>query len=127
MNRYTYLFLFIFSIIFINAGSKPLPERTVFSVLDTDNSYELRASFHKEKSEALKKAINNSIQPERLFGQSINQYDADITLNDGTRFHLKISETRIVIKFNKKINKETAYERMKIIFAAAKKALNGSE
>jgi hypothetical protein len=126
MKKYSLLSLLIF-LVTIHAGSNPFPEKTVVSVLDTDYYYELRATFQEEKHEELKKAIDKSIQPEKLFGQSITRYDADITLNDGTHFHLKISDTKIVIKFSKKTNSAAAYERMKTIFEAAKKALNDSK
>jgi hypothetical protein len=122
MNKYSPLFIFIF--IISHAGSNPLPKKTVVSVLDTDNSYELRATYDEEKSEALKEALDNSVRPDKLFGQSISRFDAYIVLNDGTRFYFKYSDTRLVIKFNKKANSAAAFERMKTIFAAAKSVLN---
>jgi hypothetical protein len=124
MKKYSFLLVLIFLATILNVVAKPLPEKTLVSVVETDNYYELRATYHERKNEALKEAINNSIQPDKLFGQSITQYDAYIVLDDGTRFRLKFSDTKIVIKFSKKANSSTSYEKMQKVFAAVKKVLN---
>jgi hypothetical protein len=122
MQKSTFLFPFIIIAGLLCAASA-MPERTVVSIIDIDNYYELRATYHEEKNKAVKEALNESIRPDTLFSQSVSQYDADILLDDGTRFHLKISDTKLVIKFSKKANSIASYERMKKVFEAAKKAL----
>jgi hypothetical protein len=108
---------------FVGTMASPLPERTIVSVIDTDNYYELRATYSEEKNKAVKEALNESIHPDKLFTEFVSQYDADIVFDDGTRFHIKISDTKLVIKFSKKSNSTVSYERMKKVFEAAKKAL----
>jgi hypothetical protein len=122
VKKITSLFLLMLGLHFSMAS--PMPEKTVVSVIDTDTYYELRATYSEEKSKAVKGALNESILPDTLFSQSVSQYDADIVLDDGTRFHLKISDTKLVIKFSKKSNSAVSYERMKKVFEAAKKALS---
>ncbi len=123
MKKNSFLFVLIFLATILNVVANPLPEKTLVSVVETDHYYELRATYDERKNEALKKAINNSLQPDKLFGQSITQYDAYIVLDDGTRFRLKFSDSKIVIKFSKKANSAASYEKMKKVFAAVKKVL----
>jgi c-di-AMP phosphodiesterase-like protein len=115
--------LLLLSFVFFSIAYRAAPERTVVSVVDTDNYYELRATFDESKSSALKEAIDQSIHPDKLFGKSVSGYDAKVILQDGTRFYIRCADTKLVIKFNKKANTAAAYERMKIIFAEAKKVL----
>lgn len=101
--------------------------RTVVSVLDTDNSYELRARFPEEKVNEVRQALDHAFHPDVLFGSSIRQYDALLMLKDGTLFSLKMSNDRLVIKFNKKKNSVASLERMKRIFTSAQSVIKGVE
>ncbi len=121
MNRLVIFFLTVFLLTGSTAFS--IREKTVVSVLDTDDSYELRARFPESKLKELKKAIDNAFQPDVLFGNSIREYDALLLLKDGTLFSLKLSNDRLVIKLNKKKNSEASLERMKRVFSAAKTAI----
>ncbi|MFY8037122.1 MAG: hypothetical protein ACOVMQ_08145 [Cyclobacteriaceae bacterium] len=101
--------------------------RTVVSVLDTDNSFELRARFPEERINEVRKAIDHAFQPDVLFGKTIRQYDALLMLKDGTLFSLKLSNDRLVIKLNKKKNSEASIERMKRVFDAAKAVIKNDD
>ncbi len=115
--------------LFLLTGSTAfrLREKSVVSVFDTDNSYELRARFSEDKLRELRKAIDTAFQPDVLFGNSIRQYDAILMLKDGTLFHLKLSNDRLVIKLNKKKNSEASLERMKKVFVAAKLVITNND
>lgn len=121
MNRLIILFVTIFLLTGSTAFS--IREKTVVSVLDTDDSYELRARFPEAKAKELRKAIDDAFQPDVLFGNSIREYDALLLLKDGTLFSLKLSNDRLVIKLNKKKNSEASFARMQRVFSAAKIAI----
>jgi hypothetical protein len=121
MNRLVTFFLT--TLLLFGSTAFSIREKTVVSVLDTDDSYELRARFPEGKVKELKKAIDNAFQPDVLFGNSIREYDALLLLKDGTLFSLKLSNDRLVIKLNKKKNSEASLERMKRVFSAAKMAI----
>jgi hypothetical protein len=83
------------------------------TILDTDDTYQLTASFDKEKIGKVQHFINKSIKPNGLFESGDDYLDAVTLLHDKTKFYIKAFKGELFISLNKKENSVESYNRIK--------------
>lgn len=79
-------------------------------VNDSEDSYTLSASFNRHQSRRIHRLLQNELQND-LFRK--DKVDADLTLDDDTRIHVKTTPGKLVIACNKRQNNATSYLRIR--------------
>ena len=75
--------------------------------------YRLKANYNEDKTAAVQRYINQSIEPNGLFSSSEDYFDINTELKDHTRFSIKSSPGKLEIKLNKQENSYASYKRIK--------------
>ncbi|MEO6313790.1 MAG: hypothetical protein ABIU63_02940 [Chitinophagaceae bacterium] len=83
------------------------------TVLESNSIYKLNADYNEDKTGAVQRYINQSIEPGKLFSSAEDFFDGSAELKDHTRFHLTSSPGKLEIKLNKRENSYAAYTRIK--------------
>jgi len=83
------------------------------SVNDDEDVYRMRASYDEDKTRAVQRIINAHLHPHQSLSVVHGYVDTDVTLDDGTSFHIKSKPGNLKIKFDKTENSEESCERMK--------------
>ena len=80
-------------------------------VNETDNTYQLYASYNRNQSRRIQKYIDAELNTHRFFSNA--KMDALVTLDDKTNFYVKTKPGALYIKLNKDENDYEAYTRIK--------------
>lgn len=88
-------------------------DRTSFSVKESDNSYQLSATYDPDKTGKVQETLDDYLKQRGDVSFRNTQLDATMTLNDKTIFYIKSSPGNLLIKFDKKRNSEKALARFK--------------
>ncbi len=83
------------------------------SVSESRSSYKMQAYYNRSKTDEVQRYINRQLAPNGLFSSADDYFDAHTQLNDKTRFYIKSSPGRLVIKLNKRENSYASYVRIK--------------
>jgi len=87
--------------------------RTSVGVSESDNIYKLEAVYNEDLTGKVQRYINRQIEPNGLFESTNDYFDVTTQLKDRTRFYIKASPGRLLIKLNKKENSYESYTRIK--------------
>lgn len=120
MKTSTLLFIGCLLVLCISSAWKPevMKDKTSVKVSEDETLYELSASFNSNKNERVQQAINNEIQPKVIFKAGDSEIDATIKLANRTQFHLKSSDGKLYIKFDKSKNSVASYHQMQRLYKA---------
>lgn len=89
-------------------------------VKESDDTYRLYARYASHKTERVHQYLRKELMND-LFRK--RKVDADLTLEDRTRFHIKTSPGKLLIQFNKTENDYDSYFRIKQIGEGIKRRL----
>ena len=93
---------------------------TTVEVTETKTTYTLSASFTREKASQFYQYINNTVAPETRFDFEDGDLEAGASLDDGTNFRIKSQRGELQLIFDKSINNQASYRRMKKIYEGLK-------
>ena len=82
------------------------------SVNDDEDVYRMRASFDKERTRSVQRIINAHLKNQHSLSFVHGVVDRDVTLDDGTNFHIKTKPGRLKISFDKDENSQESCERL---------------
>ena len=85
------------------------------SISESGSSYKMQAYYNRNKTGAVQRFINREIQPSGLYQSEDDYFDVHTELSDRTRFYIKSSPGKIIIKINKRENSYASYMRVKNI------------
>jgi len=104
------------------------PDAGTSIVINDDGShFNLKARYPGDKTGRVGRYLNRSIGPNREFIFKDGRIDATTTLNDDTKFRVRLRPGRLDIRFNKAENSEESYERMVKIYEGVKNILTEPE
>jgi len=83
------------------------------SISESGNIYKLNAEYNEDKTGKVQRYINRQIEPNGLFGSTEDYFDVTTELKDRTKFYIKASPGKLVIKLNKQENSYASYARIK--------------
>ena len=95
------------------------------SVVDTDDTYALTATFNEDYTGRVQDYINRSIKPNSLFRSTHDYFNVITTLADKTEFHVKESPGELEIDFDKRKNSAASYQRVKKMCEGISNVLKG--
>ncbi len=85
------------------------------SITDSYQTYKLQAYYDEDKTAMVQRYINRQMEPNGLFESTDDYFDVTTELKDRTRFYIKASPGRLIIKINKRENSYQSYARVKNI------------
>lgn len=88
-------------------------ENNSISFKDKDSYYYMKASFNKNRTRAVEHYMNSKIGRKNNMSFLNVESNADFTLDDGTRFHLKKYPGFIEIELDKTANSSRSYYEVK--------------
>jgi hypothetical protein len=83
------------------------------SISESGDTYKLDAKYNEDKTGKVQRYINRQIEPNGLFASTEDYFDATTELKDRTKFYIKASPGKLVIKLNKQENSYASYARIK--------------
>jgi hypothetical protein len=83
------------------------------SISESGDTYKLNAEYNEDKTGKVQRYINRQIEPNGLFASTEDYFDATTELKDRTKFYIKASPGKLVIKLNKQENSYASYARIK--------------
>lgn len=89
-------------------------------IKESDDTYRLYASYSGYKTGRVHQYLRKELRNE-LFRK--RRVDADLTLEDHTRFHIKLGPGKLLIRFNKNENDYDSYFRIKELGEGIKRRL----
>ncbi|RRB03681.1 hypothetical protein [Larkinella rosea] len=105
--------LLVSLVVITKAVVAPKSGRTSFSVKESDNSYQISATYDPDKTRKVQHYLDEYLTRSGDASFKNAQIDATMTLNDKTIFYIKSSPGNLLIKFDKKRNPEKALGRFK--------------
>jgi len=93
------------------------------SVNDDEDTYRMRASYDEDRAGAVRQIINAHLHQQHRLSIEHGFVDTDITLDDGTSFHIRTRPGKLRINFDKTENSEENCERLKEMCEEIKEAL----
>jgi hypothetical protein len=90
-----------------------------FHISDNDDMYQMFARYGRHRTSEVQSYLDRTLGTDHMFRKS--KINATITLDDHTRFYVRNSPGRLVIKLNRDENSEEAYWRMKELTEGLKK------
>ncbi|MEJ1242136.1 hypothetical protein WBG78_28570 [Chryseolinea sp. T2] len=93
---------------------------TTVEVTETKTTYTLNASFSRDKASQFYQYINNTVSPEAQFDFEDGDLETGASLDDGTNFRIKSHRGELQLIFDKSINNQASYQRMKKIYEGLK-------
>ncbi|GAB3933181.1 hypothetical protein [Larkinella terrae] len=105
--------LFVSLVSITKAVVAPKSDRTSFSVRESDDSYQISATYDPDKTRKVQSYLDEYLTRSGDASFKNAQIDATMTLNDKTIFYIKSSPGNLLIKFDKKRNSEKALARFK--------------
>lgn len=109
------------------AGACTSSHELKVAVKDSDSEYRFNAHYDKSRTVAAQQLVNRSVKPNRIFVDHEDDIDKDITLVDGTTFHLNSSPGDMEIIFDKTANTAHSYEMIKKLGESIKKVVTAEE
>jgi len=103
----------ILSVVILLSSCFHLHHGISISVNDDEDIYRMRASFDEDKTRAVQRIINAHLHGHHSLSVVHGYVDTDLTLDDGTSFHIKSKPGSLRINFDKTENSEESCERMK--------------
>jgi hypothetical protein len=98
------------------------------SVNDDEDVYRMRARYDEDRTRTVQRIINAHLHEHHSLSVVHGYVDTDITLDDGTSFHLKSKPGSLKINFDKNGNSEESCERVREMCEEIKNALaNGDD
>lgn len=82
-----------------------------FNVRETDNVYQLSASFARSKTHSVQRYIDDQLHMKHFFANA--DMNATVTLDDKTNFYIKTTPGALFIKLDKNENDFHSYSRIK--------------
>jgi len=86
---------------------------TDVTISESPGIYRLRADYDENNTGKVQRYINRHIEPNGLFGSTHDYFDANTELNDHTKFYIKASPGKLLIKIDKRENSYESYMRIK--------------
>jgi hypothetical protein len=90
-------------------------------IREKENLYELRASYQKGQTRMIQKYMDQQMHTRDFFGNS--RMDADITLDDKTKLHVKTKPGYLFIRMRTDENDSAAYINIKALEKGIKERL----
>lgn len=97
------------------------------SVNDDEEVYKMRASFNEDRTRTVERIINAHLNQHPSLSFKRGFVDTVLTLDDGTRFHIKARPGKLRINFDKTEISAEGCERLKEICEEIKEALAEEE
>jgi len=86
---------------------------TDVTISESSGTYRLRADYNEDNTQKVQRYINRCIEPNGLFSSTEDYFDANTELKDHTKFYIKASPGKLLIKINKGENDYESYARIK--------------
>jgi len=86
---------------------------TSIAISDTPSELKLTAQYALHQTDAAQKYMETYLQEDRIFQSVQEEKNAEIRLADGTTFQISYQPGSTKIKFNKKGNSFSSYQRIK--------------
>ena len=83
------------------------------SISESRVMYKLQAYYNEDKTSEVQRYINKQIEPNGLFSSGEDHFDVNTQLGDRTKFYIKSSPGRLIIKINKRENSYQSVARIK--------------
>jgi|GEM_PF-1348561 len=80
-------------------------------IKENDDRFQVYASYDRDKTARIQRYLDSKLHSNNLFHHS--RVDADVVLEDNTKFYIKNTPGRLVIKFKRDENSEEAYHNMR--------------
>ena len=98
-------------------------DNTSISYKDKEDLYAMKAHFKQDRNKAVENYLNEKIGNKNNISFSNLESDADLTLNDGTKFYLKKYAGHVEIQMDKSENSNQAYYALKEICRGMKEVV----
>lgn len=82
-----------------------------FQVKESDDRYQIYASYDRNRTAQVQRYLDYKLHTHDMFRNS--RIDADIVLEDNTKFYVNNKPGRLVIKFDRNDNSEESFREMK--------------
>jgi hypothetical protein len=105
--------LFIALISFTKVFKESKLDRTSFSVKESDDSYQISATYDPNKTGKVQAALDDNLKQRGDASFKNTQLDATMTLSNKMNFYIKSSPGKLLIKLDKKRNSSQALARFK--------------
>ncbi len=93
------------------------------SVTDSDDFYKVKADYDESRTSKLYRYIRKNLGSDGLFQSEDDHLDAVVQLDDHTRFYVKASPGKFLLKMDKDENSEASYDRIRKVGEGIKKVL----
>lgn len=93
------------------------------SVNDDEDVYRMKALYDEDRTITVQRIINAHLQGHHSLSVVHGYVDTDVTLDDGTSFHIRSKPGSLRINFDKNENSEESCERMREMCEEIKNAL----
>ena len=99
--------------------------KTTITVKESDHQFRMDAKFSRSKTRQVARVIDQALDS----NSSLNTDDLDgtISLEDDTRVYVRLRSGRLRIRFDKDVNSETAYDRIKELSEKIKVTIHSSQ
>lgn len=104
-------FFYLFAAFLISCGHHN--GDTHISYKDRDGHYSMKAHFNERRTRAVEHYMNEKIGRKNNISFMNIESDADFTLDDGTRFHLKKYPGHVEIEMDRAANSDKSYYALK--------------
>ena len=95
-------------------------------VSENESELNISAEFPNEKTPVVKNYLKKELELSKNISTINNKIEENISLEDGTFFYMKLAEGRLKIEMERKRNSQTAYKRLKKLFAGLKTVLTSN-
>lgn len=90
---------------------------------ETDQDYKIQAHYPQSETGKVEDYLTHKLGSESDVSFANTHIDAQLTLNDGTKFYMKHEPGRLLIRFDKDRNSVEAYHNIKAIGEGLKNVL----
>jgi hypothetical protein len=80
-------------------------------IKESENRYQIYANYNRDRTAQVRRYLDTRLHTHDLFRNST--IDADVVLEDNTKFYVKNTPGKLVIKFNRDDNSEESFREMK--------------
>lgn len=124
MKKISYLFISGLIMVSIAAVAfKHNNNKTNIAFTETKNSYQLKAYYNAKETKDVARYIDAALKPEAIFQQQAD-LDRQVVLHDHTRFYIKVSAGKLLLRLDKTANTKAGFDRIrKICQGVAKDAI----
>ncbi|MFD0939232.1 hypothetical protein [Pedobacter boryungensis] len=120
MNNKNYLIALICFVLF---GCNSNQSSQSISVKKTEAAYNFEASYPEKKTAKVISYIESTIKDD-LFSTVNSKHNAEVLLNDSTKFYLKAEPGFIIIDFKKQKNSITSYQKLEKLCMGIKEVIS---